>query len=253
MRGLFGAYAKAIITPHVYPNEQYGLRATFDLHKSFDFLIGKTHQILPEILHDDRLFYEALSGFADAEGHVGLRMSAGKAYADFSISNRNYRIMSHFLRGLRLRDHSANLYAINGPEVQWQLELFGVSALDLLPNVTFRHREKILRKQLASKFNAQPWSTAGPLYKAHREVIRLERDLLGGVAERRYRLREKRKQHKMEIWRSKVEAAFPVIAQGLSIEEVAEKLGCSIRTAYRRKEKFRESMSNKNPQNESGR
>jgi hypothetical protein len=113
----------------------------------------------------------------------------------------------------------------------------------LLPNLALRHKEKLRAIRIALDYSGKPWKIGGEIYKAHRQRVRIERAKLEAIAERRYRLRVERKQEKMKIWKSKIEASFPVVSQDLSMQVIAEKLGCSLRTAYRRREKYRESQA----------
>ena len=237
----FGDYAKPMFVPTKTPSGQHGFRAAFDLHSSFDFLLNKSQRVDGRILDDDLLFYSALSGFADAEGHVGLRKSGTKSYSCFTLSNRNHEIMEDFQRGLRQRGHRPSLSPLlTKQKIQWQLELVGRSCLDLLPKVAFRHTEKIIGAELAFEFDAKPWTVAEPAYSMLKREIGRGRDELCKYAELRYNLRSSRKEQRKKAWESKVESAFPLFTGGLSMTEVAQALNCSIRTAYRRKQKYLE-------------
>jgi hypothetical protein len=240
LRDLFGGYAKPIYEPALAPRGHYGLRATFDLDSSFDFLLNKPRELARRVLGDDALFYTALSGFSDAEGHAGLKRSHGKAYARYTLSNRNRRIMRGFQRGLISRGYSAPLYALRAEKIQWQLEVNGNHAQRLLPNIALRHREKLVSRQLAITYNRSSWAIAGPVYSAHRGAILAERSALEALAARRYNLRGDRRRRKEKIFSDRVASTFELFSVGLGVEEVAGALKCSIRTAYRRKEKFRE-------------
>jgi hypothetical protein len=138
------------------------------------------------------------------------------------------------------------VYALRAKKVQWQLGVYGQSALKLLPNIGFRHREKIVGRQIATTQHRSPWGIAGPLYAAHRRAILVERSALEVIAAKRYSLRDDRRQRKSEIFRERVESAYELFSRGLRVEEVARILNCSARTAYRRKVKFRESRTVRN-------
>jgi hypothetical protein len=238
---LFGSYVKPIFEPIATPKGHYAIRATFDLSPSFDFLLSKPQELERPVLRDDGLFYSALSGFSDAESHVGLRKNDGKAYALYALSNRNHQLMNGFTRGLVSRGQNANLFALRHEKIQWQTEVNGQYALKLLPNLGFRHREKIAGKQIAMANDRKPWSVAGPLYLSHRARIRSERDALETIAAKRFSARGERRQRRKEIFTQKLESSFPLFAKGLTVQEVAGLLHCSIRTAYRRMEKFKNS------------
>jgi hypothetical protein len=241
LRDLFGSYVKPIYEPALAPNGHHCFRATFDLSTSFDVLLSKPRGLERQVLRDDGLFYSALSGFSDAEGHVGLRRNRDKAYARYALSNRNRQMIHSFQRGLISRGYNAPVYALHGDKIQWQLEVNGQHALQLLPNIRFRHREKIVGRQIAMTHDRSPWGIAGPLYAAHRRAILVERNALEAIAARRYDLRDDRKRRKSAIFKQRVESSFELFAKGIGIEEVARALNCSIRTTYRRKERFRES------------
>lgn len=240
LRDLFGRYAKPIYEPVLTPGGHYGLRVTFDLDSSFGFLLSKPREVERRILTDDALFYSALGGFSDAEGHVGLKRSHGKAYARYTLSNRNGQVMRGFQRGLISREYSAPLYALHGEKIQWQLEVNGLDALRLLSRVSLRHREKIVGRRIAIAHDRSLWATSGPVYAAFRREVLGERAALEAVAARRYSLRDERKRTKEGIFRHRVTSTFELFSMGLGVEEVSRALKCSIRTAYRRKEKFRE-------------
>jgi hypothetical protein len=114
--------------------------------------------------------------------------------------------------------------------------------LGLLPKVAFRHREKIIAADLASEFDAKPWMAAEPAYTILRREIRRGRDELCKYAELRYNLRNSRKEQRKKAWESKVKSAFPLFTGSLSMTEVAQALNSSIRTAYRRRQKYLENL-----------
>ena len=238
LRDLFGGYAKPIFEPILTPNGHYALRATYDLSSSFDFLLTKLKRVERSVLRDDALFYSALSGFSDAEGHVGLSMSGRKTRAEYTLANMNRQLLDDFLRGLDSREYSARIYATRPG--MFQLYAHADYVLRLLANIQFRHREKIVGRQLAVTYNGRPWNVAGPVYKDYRRTILAERDALEAIAGRRFLLRADRRRRKKGIFKQRVESTFELFAKGASAKQVADSLNCSIRTAYRRKEKFRE-------------
>jgi CRP-like cAMP-binding protein len=85
----------------------------------------------------------------------------------------------------------------------------------------------------------KPWSIAGPLYLSYRAIIRSEREVLETMAAKRWRARDEKKQQRKEIFRRRLESSFPLFAKGLTVQEVAQTLDCSVRTAYRRMKRFR--------------
>jgi len=236
LRDLFGGYAKPIFVPLLTPDGHYALRATYDLSSSFDFLLTKVKRMERSELRDDALFYSALSGFSDAEGHVGLSMSGRKTLAEYALGNMNHQLLDDFLRGLDSREYSAGICATRPG--MFQLYAHADCVLRLLTKIQFRHREKIVGCQLAVTYSGHPWSVARPVYKDYRRKILAERDALEAIAGRRFLLRADRRRRKQEIFNQRVESTFELFAKGLSVKEVADSLNCSIRTAYRRKERF---------------
>jgi len=242
LTALFGRYAKPIFEPTLTPKGQYAIRATFDLSPSFGFLLQKQKKIDRLTLRDDRLFYSAVSGFSDAEGHVSLRKKHNTAYVSYTLSNRNRHLMHDFMKGLNSREHNAHVYALHHQGIQWQLEVNGRNALKLIPRIGFRHREKIVGAQITMANDRKPWNIAGPLYLEYRATIKSERDALEIMAAKRWRARGEKRQQRREIFRRRLESSFPLFAKGLTVEEVAQALHCSIRTTYRRMEMFKKGV-----------
>jgi hypothetical protein len=60
-------------------------------------------------------------------------------------------------------------------------------------------QRKIAGRELAIVHHGNLWNVAGPLYKAYRREIRVERDALEAIALRRFALRDDRKARKKEI------------------------------------------------------
>ena len=242
MVSLFGSYAKPIFEATKTPQGAYGIRATFDLHSSFRFLLKKPGRISASILNDDALFQSALSGFSDAEGFAGLRRNRDKVYASYSLSNRKFSIMNDFLYGLNSRKHNCHLYALNYQgKIQWQINANGRFALELFQYIEFRHREKIEGVRLAQISHQRPWKVAGPVYLAQQRAIKAEVTNLSTIASSRINSTFERRQIKKEIMRSKIESSFELFARGMKPAEVAKALSFSIRTAYRRKNAFMKS------------
>jgi len=63
LRDLFGSYVSPIYRPTITPKGQYGVRATYDLSSSFEFLLKKPNRLDRSIMRHDDLFYGSLSGF----------------------------------------------------------------------------------------------------------------------------------------------------------------------------------------------
>jgi len=156
--------------------------------------------------------------------------------------------MLDFLHGLNSRGQNARLYGLRdeknrGATIQWQLEVHGHFASRLLPRIEFRHGEKITGKELAMAYHGVSWNIAGPIYKEYRRAILIERASLEAIAKHSYLLRGERKRRKAEIFRRRLESSFELFTKNLTMKEVAETLHCSIRTAYRRREAFKEALT----------
>lgn len=188
-------------------------------------------------MKEDSLFYSGLSGFSDAEGHVGLSGNYHRARAQYTLCNMDWKLLDDFLRGLLWRGYSARTYTARSSGFR-QLYVHAADVPRLLLKIQFRHREKIFAKELALAYDGYPWAVAGPIYKSYRRATLVERNVLEAVVARRFRLRADRKRRKKEIFRQRVEATFELFEKGLSAQEVANSLGFSLRTAYRRREKF---------------
>jgi len=203
------------------------------------------------ILANDGLFYAALSGFADAEGTVGLNIHKNihknarpgrSATPVFQICNKNKMICDDFANGIRRRGFDARCHwNVDTCAVkQWEVTVRGLDALPLLEKLKFRHEEKIEAKILVLANDGSSWDEVGPIYKAFRRRIREGRDLCVLSAERAFAIRHKFKQAKLSRYAEITKSAQALRLEGLKVEEIATALGWSVRTIYRHLEKLRE-------------
>lgn len=99
-----------------------------------------------------------------------MQKSQGQAYAFFSVSNKNRRICNDFLVGLQERGFSSHVY--NHPRSdgspQWELEVHGANAVEVVQKLDFRHPEKVAAKIMTIGSDRGPWVKVGPTYKALR-------------------------------------------------------------------------------------
>lgn len=144
----FGPYGRSMVYPSTNPNG-YCWRLACDLPIAFEFLKTKTW-VAPDILHGNSAgFIEALSGFGDAEGHIGLSRSGQWARGRFKVSNRIPRIIESFKEGLVSKGFRPGVYkSIRMGTPHYELEVGGPDAMELLPLLRLRHPEKIAAKQL---------------------------------------------------------------------------------------------------------
>ncbi|MBI3115842.1 MAG: hypothetical protein HYZ12_00730, partial [Thaumarchaeota archaeon] len=241
LSNLLGTYARPILYPIKNPSyfpkwSRLAWRIVYDLDESFHFLMQLPKSVDEPTSGDDRLFYTALTGFADAEGYVGLKKSQGHAYAYFSVSNKNRRICNDFLAGLRKRGFSS--LVCNRPRAdgspQWELEVHGTNAVALLERLDFRHPEKDAAKKITIENNRHPWVKVGPAYRALRERIRKERNSCVLAARRAYGNKNAVRQAKFERYKEVTRTVWIQRLAGLRPIEIAMSLGMSWRTVYRR-------------------
>lgn len=244
MRDLFIKYGKPIIFP-VKNNpamaSPYSWRCDYLLDRSFEFLVNLPKRVRASIMKDDALFYAALSGFADAEGHVGLGSGGGyvkgrePTKSMFIVSNSNKIILDDFQAGLEQRGFSSS-FRTPRDEIgaAWDLGVFNRNAVRLLPKLGLRHAEKIAAKKLVFTHWKKPWAEVRPLYRAFRDRIKFERDSCVRTAEMAYLNRSRMKLYKKEKYREISRRAFTLRLRGLTIDEIARALGKSPRTVYRR-------------------
>ena len=127
----------------------------------------------------DDLFYAALSGFVDAEGHISPGNGGGYAKGRepsksiFLVSNTNNAILQDFQRGLRQRGLRTGLRkSRDGIERLWELWAFNRNALNLLPKLDLRHPENVIAKQLVLANWDKPWAEVNPFTECFVTVSR---------------------------------------------------------------------------------
>jgi len=234
IRRLMNTHAKPIIYPYK-TGATYGWRIVCYVDQTFGFLISERRDLHPDLILDDRLFYSALSGFADADGHIGLRKVRKLASAIFTLSNRNKELLLGFKVGLEKRGFTPGIYSLHSKNstVQYQLELRGRNAMKLFLHLEPKHAEKSEALNLALKHYGQDWSIAGAVYRDFRNSIRKGRDLFIAEAKSKYPLRGLVKEERRSTLMEKVRSAQSMRLHGLEIGTIAEKSHRSRRTIYR--------------------
>ena len=228
-----GPYGRSMAYPVTTPGG-YGWRLACDLPAEFEFLRRKA-VLAPKT--DGSLsaeFTEGLSGFGDAEGHIGLSGSGRLARGRFKVSNRVKQIVESFGDGLVSGGFRGRIYELvcNGAS-QYELEVAGQDAVELLPLLRFRHPEKIAAKRLVLKYHGTPWEVAGDQYRQFRKRIKRQRDEFVKLAETAFHVWPMRKEQMRVELKRRVRETCVLRTSGLMISQISEKLGCSERTVYR--------------------
>lgn len=233
MIDLLGSYGRNTVYPTTNPCG-YGWRITCDLPESFEFLTRK--RLAAPIIQDNEPtdFIFGLSGFNDAEGHIGLAHSGDKAIARFTISNRVGEILHSFGEGLNQLGILSSLSELHTSHAsQFQLEVSGKNAMKLLPHLRIRHPEKVEARRIVLEYHGQPWLIAQNVYRKFRQRVKAETAEFVSLADQAYQLRPIRKASRMAEYRRRVESANLMRGNSLRIEDVMRELRCSQRTVYR--------------------
>jgi len=229
----FGPYRRNYLYPATNPSG-YGWRLACDLPTEFEFLRTKA-LVAPEILpSSSKEFVEGLSGFGDAEGHVGLSRSGKWARGRFKVSNRAPHIIWSFNEGLGSMGFRSRVYVStkNGAS-QYELEITGDDAIVRLPMLRLRHPEKVAAKQLVLRYHGSPWGRAEKAYQGFRDRITRQRDEFVKLAEIAYKIWPLRKAQRDDRLKRRVSEANTMRTNGFEIRRIVELLGCSERTVYR--------------------
>ncbi len=228
----FGAYGRSMVYPMTCPTG-YAWRLACDLPEGFAFLTRNPLEILRAGVSGD-VFYAAVSGFGDAEGHVGLGECRGKTRARFSVSNRNYQILSAFENGLISRRIPSSIgCTLRGGLPYYTLAVSGENAVALLPYLSFRHPEKSEAKQIVMDNHDRPWDAVESVYRAFRTKIRKQRDDFVSLAKEAYRIWPLRKAQRKELLNDRRDLAIRMRKTNQTIARIEKQLDCSERTVYR--------------------
>ena len=138
---LFGEVCRPIIYPCTN-GSGYCWRIVCHLDSSYSFLLNRRSSLTSEEMKDDFLFYQALSGFVDAEGYIGAQQSGPNTRIGFVIGNRNRRLLESFATGLRERGINARIhFALDALKKDfYQVSVGGPQVLELLSKLHLRHR-----------------------------------------------------------------------------------------------------------------
>ena len=229
----FGQYGKNYAYPATTPTG-YGWRLACDLPAEFEFLKTKALVAPETTIRSKEEFIEGLSGFGDAEGHVGLSGSGRWARGRFTVSNRVPRIIWSFKQGLESMGFHASVYVLARNAIpQYVLEVVGDSAIGLVSMLKFRHPEKIAAKQLVLRYHGSPWEWAERVYRKFRENIKSQRDEFVRLAEVAYGIWPLRKAQRRAELKERMGRAIAMRKAGQGINEVMGQFDCSERTVYR--------------------
>ncbi|MDG6999428.1 MAG: helix-turn-helix domain-containing protein [Nitrososphaerota archaeon] len=224
--------------PIIYPcrnGSSYCWRIVCHLNSSYSFLLNKRLKLTLEGAKDDSLFFAALSGFTDAEGHIVVRGTSATTHPVFGLSNRSVSILESFQRGLKRRGIRAAIYMVKDSQRRdhYLLNVYGSEVLKLLPKLRIRHTEKIIAATLAQRLSGQYWNYAKYVYRSFRDTIRNDRDKFVREAEIAYASRFRRKQEKDHLFQHSILLAIKMKKQGRTVEEIALASGRSPRSVYR--------------------
>ncbi len=239
---LFYRYSKPMIysvqnPPYFREWSRYAWRAVFNLDETFGFLISFQRRMNDNELKNDKLFYSALGGFADAEGCISLSGHGRERSAPrLSLSNTNSKLCGDFLEGLRRRGVSCSLGKTrrNIGQIQYQLSVSSRDTLPVIERLNLRHEEKIAARNLVGRLNGIPWVHARLKYKEFRRKIRLGRNVCALAAKSEYLNRDKMKLIRIQVEQEITRRAISLYDAGLRPQYIATLLGRSQRTIYRR-------------------
>ncbi len=234
VRNLLDKYCKPIIYP-LRKGLSFSWRIVCDLDPSFSFHLDRSNSLQCQTLNDDRIFFEALYGFVDAEGYIGLEQEGNFASPTFIISNSNKSVLSFSEKGLLQREIKSKLHATIDPKGKsfYQLYVRGPLVLKILSELRVRHREKIEVAELVRKYEGKKWNYAGSIYFSYRQSIRAQRNQYVNEAEVAYALRIERKLNKKKAFDSRVENALQMKIRGAKLKQIADSSQRSLRTIYR--------------------
>lgn len=230
----YGKYTRPIIYP-ARKSDVYCWRIVCDLDKSFEFLFSKLDGLSKEELADDDLFFSALAGFADAEGHVGLQAKEWVARGRFQVYNTEKRILEQFQKELEMRHiHSTlHLRRREGWRDFWTLRILQRDVPLTIEKLSFRHEEKAVAKALVLKYDGQISTVAMPLYIAFRADVLNTRNEFIDEARKAYSQRNEKKLQKRARLRDRVLQTADLETKGFSIFQISQKMSRSQRTVYR--------------------
>jgi len=200
MQEVFGKYARVVLTPKFIRKwkqlkwEVYSL-----LHPSFEFFLTKT-------IGTNESFLSFFAGFFDAEGSISIRRQSRSTTTRIvmEVSSNDLGLLTFFddqLRKLGYNPcfpsklaHMVGDVVGYGPYTQnfWRLYVNRTKeAVKLLSSLPIKHREKMLKRELAIQYHSKPWKDVSLRVRALRQRIREEVRMCVKEAKRTYLTRHK--------------------------------------------------------------
>lgn len=202
-RSSFGPYG------HVYQHPRYKKDTkTYEwnlfviVDNSFVFLLNEKPKVWEWVSKKESTLIAYIGGMLDAEGSIGIYNNHAGTSLQGLFYNTNRELLTFIKTSLeRLGFHplgpyldksagtSTSKYGIVRRKDYWKLVLaiFG-EVQDLVREVPIRHREKVLRKEIALSINpGQKWATVEPRVLALRCDIRSGRDDFLALAETEFK------------------------------------------------------------------
>lgn len=195
IRRVFEKYARVVVIPKFLKKwNQFEWEVYSLLHSSFEFLLTKG-------VEANESFLSFLAGFFDAEGSISIRKQPGstRSRVVLEISSNDLRLLKFFHVQLRKLGYHPNLPSKPartkgeiigyGPYTQsfWRLSITRTcEALKLLSYLPIKHKEKVLKRELAIQCHGKPWKDVSEQIKALRQAIKKEVKVCIEEAEKAY-------------------------------------------------------------------
>jgi len=183
IRRVFGKYARVVATPKFLKKwNQFEWEVYSLLHSSFEFLLTKR-------VEANESFLSFLAGFFDAEGSISIRRQSSSTTTRvvLEISSNNLRLLKFFHVQLRRLGYHPKLPSKPartkgeiigyGPYTRsfWRLSITRTyEAVKLLSSLPIKHKEKVLKRELAIQCHDKPWKDVSEQIKALRQTIKKE-------------------------------------------------------------------------------
>lgn len=229
---LFGHHGGRMVYPIETPGG-WAWRVVYDLGPAFSFLLDARSRTYAA-LRSRRLFYVAMAGLIDSEGHIGIRKSGPRFRTVVTVTNSDTRLIKLIVGGLLARGYRVSVQRFGPTNSVPRCEVFvyGKAALRLLNKLSLRHREKIEARDAVLHSREAP-QKARYDYVQLRLKIRRERDLCVEEARIAFLQRDSRRLERVNTYVKFARTALAMRLTGWSIHQIGISLGRSERTVYR--------------------
>lgn len=200
IKQVFGKYARVVVAPKFLKKwNQFEWEVYSLLHSSFEFLLTKRVQA-------NESFLSFLAGFFDAEGSISIRRQSGstRTRVVLEISSNNLRLLRFFYVKLRRLGYHPNLPSKParskgdmigyGPYTKnlWRLSVTRTDeAVKLLSSLPIKHKEKVLKKEIAIQCHDKPWKDVSAQAEDLRQTVKKEVKTCINEAKKAYLTRHK--------------------------------------------------------------